>query len=103
MTDKRQMESRACPDCESPVDRRTFLKVAGSTALVAAVAPSLIIPRVCEAAPTPTSAAETAVGRFFTSLSADQKKTICFPFEHELRQRVNANWHVTKPNIQDDF
>ncbi|MBI2479858.1 MAG: DUF3500 domain-containing protein [Planctomycetia bacterium] len=28
---------------------------------------------------------------------------ICFPFDHELRSRVNANWHVTKPSIGDDF
>ena len=55
------------------------------------------------AAPTAKSSAETAVGRFFTSLSDEQKKTLCFPFEHELRQRINANWHVTKPLIRDDF
>lgn len=55
------------------------------------------------AAPTPKSTAETAVGRFFTSLSAEQKKTLCFPFEHELRKRINANWHVTKPKIGSDF
>ncbi len=55
------------------------------------------------AAPTAKSSAETAVGRFFESLSAEQKKTLCFPFEHELRQRINANWHVTKPKIGSDF
>lgn len=55
------------------------------------------------AAPTAKSSAETAVGRFFDSLSAEQKKTLCFPFEHELRQRINANWHVTKPKIGSDF
>lgn len=103
MPDPRPIQSRACPDCESTVDRRTFLKAVGSTALVAAAAPSLIIPRVCEAAPSPTSAAETAVGRFYTSLSAEQKKRICFPFEHEYRQKISANWHVTDVNIQDDF
>ena len=96
-------QSRACPACEAPVDRRTFLKAVGGTAIIAAAAPSLVILRVCEAAPTPTSAAESAVGRLYTALSAEQKKTICFPFEHELRTKISANWHITKPTIQDDF
>jgi hypothetical protein len=26
-----------------------------------------------------------------------------FPFDHELRRRINANWHVTKPTLDDDF
>jgi hypothetical protein len=30
-----------------------------------------------------------------------QKKEICFPFEHELRTRINANWHITKPVVED--
>lgn len=55
------------------------------------------------AAPTAKSTAETAVGRFFTSLSAEQKKTLCFSFDNELRQKINANWHITKPKIGSDF
>lgn len=55
------------------------------------------------AAPTAKSSAETAVARFFASLSDEQKKTICFPFEHELRTKINANWHITKPKVGGDF
>ena len=28
---------------------------------------------------------------------------LCFSFDNELRQRINANWHVTKPKIGSDF
>ncbi|HEY8506311.1 MAG TPA: DUF3500 domain-containing protein, partial [Gemmataceae bacterium] len=48
-------------------------------------------------------AAETAVKEFYDTLSAEQKKVICFPFDHELRRRISANWAITKPRIGDDF
>lgn len=92
--------SPACPDC-SPVDRRDFLKSAGGVAL-AGVASSWLMPGAY-AAPGPSSAAETTVGRFYASLSDSQKKTICFPFGDPLRQRINANWHITKPTVGNDF
>lgn len=81
--------------CES--DRRRFLKA--SVATIAAAS----IPRFAHAAPTPTSAAETVVAEFYRSLSDSQRKEICMPFDHHLRRRVNANWHVTKPLVGDDF
>ena len=92
----------SCPDCES-FDRRSFLKTAGAATLAGVAMPMFVGQAGLFAAPTAKSTAETAVGRFFGSLSADQKKTLCFPFEHELRQRINANWHVTKPKIGSDF
>jgi hypothetical protein len=46
---------------------------------------------------------ETAVGEFFKSLSDDQKKVLSFPFEHELRHRISANWHVTEPTLGQSF
>jgi len=55
------------------------------------------------AAPSPTSTAETAVGRLYGSLSAEQRAAICFPFNAPERQKINANWHITKPVIGDDF
>jgi len=90
----------SCRDCHS-VDRRNFLK-AGAAALGAVSAGFWTLPGAY-AAPTATSAAETAVGRFFSSLSAEQKKVICFGFNDPLRQRINANWHVTKPTVGTDF
>lgn len=95
--------ARPCPDCDSSVTRRDFLRTVGTTAAVAAAAPVLFDSRFAHAAPTPQSGAETAVARFYATLSDEQKKTIVFPFDHDLRKRISANWHITKPLIGDDF
>lgn len=89
-----------CTDCDS-LPRRDFLKAVGGAAL-ATVATPLLSAGVF-AAPTSQSAAETVSAELFKSLSNEQKEVICFPFEHELRKRINANWHITKPNIKDSF
>ena len=91
----------ACSDCAS-VDRRDFLKAVGGVALAGAGGSFWTLPGAY-AAPSPTSAAETTVGRFYASLSEDQKKTICFSFTDPLRQKINANWHITKPTVGNDF
>jgi hypothetical protein len=96
-------DRQTCPDCDASLDRRTFIRTVGSAALIGAAGPALLSGRFAAAAPTSKSAAETAVGRFFTSLSEEQRKTIVFPFEHELRKKINANWHVTKPRIEEEF
>jgi hypothetical protein len=78
------------------------MRTVGGAALAGAAAP-VLLGRFAHAAPTPKSTAETAVVRFYNSLSDDQKKTIVFPFDHELRKRISANWHITKPEIDGDF
>lgn len=92
-----------CADCDAPLDRRRFIQAAAGAALAGVAARAFLSGRTASAAPTAGSAAETAVGRFYASLSAEQRQTLVFPFEHELRQKINANWHVTKPKIGDDF
>src|SRR5262245_49045043 len=93
---------RVCPDCAdlgaSPagLDRRAFLRAAGGAALIGAAGPVVWNTPAALAAPSASSKAETAVARFYQTLSDEQKKTIVFPFDHELRNRINANWHVTK-------
>lgn len=94
--------SRPCSDCETSLDRRTFLSALGGAALAGASA-GLLPVRPLYAAPTPQSDAENAVVRFYQSLTEPQKQTIVFPFAHDLRQKINANWHVTKPLLRDDF
>ncbi len=91
-----------CPDCDTALDRRTFIRTVGGAALAGAAAPALL-GRLAQAAPTAKSTAETAVVRFYNSLSEDQKSAIVFPFDHELRKKISANWHITKPEIDDDF
>ena len=39
----------------------------------------------------------------YDTLSPSQREVICFPFDHELRQRINANWKITDPTIASDF
>jgi hypothetical protein len=92
-----------CPECDSSFDRRTFIQAVGGMALAGAAAPILTHSGIAQAAPTTSSAAESAVGRLFTSLSDKQKEMICFPFDHELRKKISANWHITKPTISSDF
>ncbi|MBC7964952.1 MAG: DUF3500 domain-containing protein [Fuerstia sp.] len=94
-------KSNACPDC-SPVNRRSFVRtVAGASALALISARSLSAGLF--SGPSLTSASETAVSEFFKSLTDVQKKTLCFPFEHELRHRISANWHVTEPTLGQTF
>ena len=62
-----------CPDCDDGVDRRDFLRVVGATA--AAGLPLWATPRL-EAAPTPSSTAETAVKALYETLTDAQRKTI---------------------------
>ncbi len=85
------------------LSRREFVKTVGAVA-VAATAPVLGGRRAlaaAEAGPTPSAPAETAVARFYKTLKPDQKKLICFPFDHPLRSKVNNNWAIVKPTIED--
>ena len=92
-----------CPDCDQNVSRRRFLATVGGAALAAGSAPLLAVPRSAAAAPTAQSHAETAVKALYETLSETQRKVVCFPFDHELRSTINANWQITKPKIADDF
>lgn len=89
-----------CPDCDSGWTRRDFVKAVGGAALVGGAMP--LVP-TASAAPTATSPAETAAKRLYESLNDEQRKVICFEFDHPLRQTINANWSITKPTIGDFF
>ena len=92
-----------CADC-APVSRRQFVKTVGAGMLAASVP---IIGRPALAAgpgktgPTPSALAETAVARFYKTLSDEQRKLLCFPFDHPLRSAVKNNWAIVKPMISD--
>ena len=97
-----QRPTISCSDCDSSLDRRTFVRAIGATALAAAAGPGLFS-RFVHAAPSDKSDAEGVVGKLYGTLSDEQKKTICFDFDHQLRKTINANWHITKPTIGSDF
>jgi len=83
-----------CPDCDSSLDRRQFLK---TTAAGAAGALAL------GGAAKFTGSSETLTATLYKSLTAEQAKTMTFPFEHELRSRVDANWHITPARVGKFF
>jgi hypothetical protein len=53
--------------------------------------------------------AEAAVKRLYEALSPEQRRQVCFAWEHVdqerglLRTRVAANWHVTAPRVRSEF
>ena len=100
----------ACPDCAGDVDRRDFIRTVGVTAAAAATGVPLWATARAVAAPSPTSAAETAVKALYETLTDDQKKVMCFDWEFKdadglLRTHVSNNWQITKPHIrgEDNF
>lgn len=96
-----QKQNVPVPECCS-VSRRSFVRaVAAASSL--AVLPSRALTAGLFAGPGKNSAAETAVAEFFKTLTEEQKSVLCFPFEHELRHRISANWHVTKPTLGETF
>lgn len=95
-----------CPECERNdppngplgrgVSRRGFLASAGALS-AAALVPGWTLGKESESVPV----VETKVKELFDSMTADQKKTLCFPMNHALRQKAQANWNITEPTIED--
>src|SRR5262245_62188992 len=90
-----------CPECgeETEITRRDFMR-AGATAFIASSAslPVFATPRVAaadDAKPT-KGTPETAVKRLYESLTDEQRKVICKPFDDPSRQKYSANWAITK-------
>src|SRR5262245_8727167 len=103
-----------CPDCAGDLGftRRDFLRTAGVTAAAAAAGgvPLWASPKA-QAAPTPKSAAETAVKGLYDSLTEKQRKEVCFDWDYVdaknkrglLRTHVSNNWQITPYHIRGDF
>jgi len=86
---------------ESELNRRTFLKATVGTMAAASVGVLTQTPVMANHHLKPTS--ESLAAGLYKTLSAEQKKAIVFPFEHELRSKVGANWLITKPSIDTLF
>ena len=98
------MKPKPCPDCEGTIaySRREFLRNTATTVAAAAAMPlGLPILNGAESAQRPVS--ETLVTTFYKGLSPEQRKVICFPFDHPLRSKVDNNWHVTEPKLAEYF
>ena len=70
----------------------------------AAVAGGLgsMLPTTALAGSTKSKTSE-AVKELYASLSEGQKKTLCLPFDHKLKSRINPNWHITDKILEEDF
>lgn len=88
-------------DSGDGMTRRDFVRTVGAAAVAAGATPLFAMPSADK--DRSERVAETAVKRLYTSLTDPQKKAICFPFDHDLRRRISANWKITKPRIGDDF
>jgi len=84
--------------------RRHFLKqaVGGIAAASAASTGLLAMPGIASAADM-SGQSETLVQQLYKSLNDEQRKTICFPFDHPLRSQVDNNWHIIKQSIGSVF
>ena len=95
---------RSC-DWFDGVSRRRFVQTVGAGVVAAAM------PRVLRAdgeAKASAGAPENLVAQLYGSLSPEQKKEVCFPWDHSddrglLRLHVSNNWQITKPVIGTSF
>ena len=96
--------------------RREFLTTAGGVVIGASALGSVLpagrVWAQAKAAAEPAAATspESLVKVLFDTLSAKQRETICFPWDHVdedrglLRTRISANWDITENYINDsDF
>ncbi len=103
-----------CDESEdAAVNRRGFLRKAGAGAT--AIAAATVLPDTLNAAPvvaakvSPRPSAESYVKLFYETLSDDQRKTMCFDWDHVaggrgvLRSHISNNWRITKPAIHSNF
>lgn len=104
--------SQRCSDCDSvvpAVTRRKFLQASAAVGAVAATAGIYPIWSRAEEAAATSGAAETSAAKLYDILTDEQKKEICFAWDHMdpqrglLRTRVANNWHITEPVINSDF
>lgn len=106
----RREATPACADCHEPnhqPGRRDFLARVGGMALAAGG--GLLVPKPVLAQPTPSSPAETAVKALYETLTPEQRKEICFGWDHIdpkrglLRTHVSNNWQITQPKILGSY
>lgn len=105
-----QPQQPYCPDCDAAIEfglsRRDFLRSVGlGVATLSTASVPLWTPPQASAAPTPTSAAETAVKALYDTLSPVQRQAICFPWDYQdkrglLRTHVSNNWQITPHPIR---
>jgi hypothetical protein len=46
---------------------------------------------------------ESLVAQLYSTLNAEQKRRLVFPFDHPLRSKVDNNWHITDARVARAF
>ena len=83
------------------LSRRKFVGTAAGGAAIAS-AGSLLLDSKATFAKTDVAKgpqSETLVTTLHKSLADEQREAICLPFDHALRSKVDANWHINKTRI----
>jgi hypothetical protein len=100
--------SRSSSKPISSVNRRVFLENSAATIAAGSLASGWLGNQPLRADSIETSA-ESLVGRLYQTLGDQQKREICFDWDHVdkkrglLRTFVANNWNITGPEINDDF
>jgi len=92
-----------CSLC-APMSRRDFVRTIGAGAIAAALPPrntTAVATGPAQVGPTSSAPAETAVARFYKTITPEQRKVLCFPFDHPQRKKVGNNWAIVKPTIKE--
>ena len=99
----RKMAASDCSICSS-VSRRDFVKTVGRRRLAGAVpliGRTALGRRTGPAGPEPFRGRRDGRRAVLQDINPEQRKLICFPFDHPLRKRVGNNWAIVKPTIDD--
>lgn len=83
-------------NCDTPLDRRHFLKTSTLATAGAAILPAGIVSQSLAATQTKLPRAETLVKTLYNSLSRSQRSNVCFDFDHRLRHEIDNNWFIVK-------
>ena len=102
--------SPSCPECQPAgdasreVSRRGFLTTtaAGIAGLSAVSLPASLL-RAGQPKAGRAAKSETLVGQLYGTLNGEQKQLVAFPFDHELRRKVDNNWYITKARVGQHF
>ena len=86
----------------SPLSRREFV-TSTATGLTLAGGGSLLGKKNKKDKAKKKSDSETLVQSLHKTLSEEQRKELCFPFEHPLRSKINNNWQIVKPELRNFF
>lgn len=85
------------------LNRRSFIRMAGTGAAASVALPALFDLDHLRAAMAESNSAASTVQQFYASLTDRQLLTLCFPYGDRRQQRIHANWNITGPTLGEDF